>query len=378
MAKKIFYFSLSLFILVLIFLGAYNFAFKNNVNSPFADGGEQKTGKEEIVAVAGEEKIANILNEELLGAVSSEDGFVYYYSLDDQSIKRATLEGKNKTVLMSNLPGIATRVLFTNSRDQALLLLKQNSGGTLWYLAHIETKSLTPLKANMSRLAWDNLGQKIYYQYTDPTSGARSLNIANPDGSNWKKLTDLGTDDFFLTTVPKSSLVSFWSRPEAVSLAPIETINAVGESRRVAFAGAFGGDYSWSPSGDRLLISGSDTPTGEGFSLRVMAEKGTAQALSLPTLVSKTTWSKNGRILYYALPGGLPENAVLPDEYFTKPLNTKDTFWKVDVTTGKKTRLIELKSNTRNFDSSDLFLSENEDYLFFTDRVDKRLYRIEL
>lgn len=378
MAKKIFYFSLSLFILVLIFLGAYNFAFKNNVNSPVALGEAKKPEKEGMMTVAGEEKIANILNEELLGAVGSEDGFLYYYSLDDQALKKASLEGKNKTILINNLPGIATRVLFTESRDQALLLLKQSSGGTLWHLANLETKSLTPLKPEMGRLAWDNLGQKIYYQYTDPVTGSRSLNIANPDGSNWKKLTDLGADDFFLTAVPKSSLVSFWSRPEAVSLAPFETISATGEGRQVLFSGAFGGDYSWSPNGDRLIISGSDTSEGTGFSLRVMGEKGTAQNLSLPTLISKTAWSKNGRIVYYALPGALPENTLLPDDYFTKPLNTKDTFWKVDVTTGKKTRLIELKASTRSFDSSDLFLSDDEAFLFFTDRVDKRLYRIEL
>lgn len=378
MAKKIFYFSLSLFILVLIFLGAYNFAFKNNVNSPVAEGESRKSEKEGVLTVAGEEKIANILNEELLGAVGSEDGFLYYYSIDDQAIKRASLEGKDKTILINNLPGIATRVLFTEDRDQALLLLKQTSGGTLWYLAHLETKSLTPLKPEMGRLAWDNLGQKIYYQYTDPVTGSRSLNIANPDGSNWKKLTDLGADDFFLTAVPKSSLVSFWSRPEARSLAPFETISAVGEGRQVLFSGAFGGDYSWSPNGDRVIISGSDTSEGEGFSLRVMGEKGTAQNLSLPTLISKTAWSKNGRVVYYALPGALPENSLLPDDYFTKPLNTKDTFWKVDVTTGKKTRLIELKASTRSFDSSDLFLSENEEFLFFTDRTDKKLYRIEL
>lgn len=37
MAKKIFYFSFGFFVLVLIFWGAYNFAFKNNVNSPIAD-----------------------------------------------------------------------------------------------------------------------------------------------------------------------------------------------------------------------------------------------------------------------------------------------------------------------------------------------------
>lgn len=377
MAKKIFYFSLSLFILALIFLGAYNFAFKNNINSPFAEKPALESGQKEIIAVAGEEKIANVINEELIGAVASADGFLYYYSLDDQALKRSTLEGKSKTILISNLPGTATRVLFTKDQDQALLLLKQPGGGTLWHLANLQTKSLTPLKAEMGRLAWDNLGGKISYQYTDPVTGSRSLNIANPDGSEWKKLADLGVDDSFLASVPQSSLVSFWNRPTASSLAPLETVSIAGE-KRTFFSGVFGGDYSWSPDGDRLLISGSDSPNGEGFSLRVMQNGGEARSLSLPTIITKTVWSKNDRVVYYALPGGLPENTLLPDDYFSKPLSTKDTFWKVDVTTGKKSRLIELKAGTRSFDSSDLFLSEEEEFLFFIDRTDKRLYRIEL
>lgn len=379
MAKKIFYFSLGLFVLVLIFLGAYNFAFKNNINDPVADPSKKEFEKEDTDSASIKEASAsNPINETLLGATGSEDGFIYYYSLDDQSLKKATLEGRNKTVLMSNLPGVATRVLWSSKKDKALLYLKQSSGGMLWYFADLSGKTLVPLKPELSRLTWDNLGEKIFYQYTSPADGKRSLNIAGPDGSNWKKLADLGTRDFFLASVPQSSLISFWNRPAANDKSTFETIGTVGENRRTLSSEFFGGDYSWSPNGETVIISGSDTQRG-GLSLRALgANGGTARNLSIPTLLSKTVWSKDGRTLYYALPGALPENAVLPDDYFGKPLFTKDTFWKVDVVTGKKTRLIDLKESTQAFDTSDLFLSPKEDILYFTDRASKRLYSIEL
>jgi Tol biopolymer transport system component len=377
MAKKIFFFSLGFFVLVLIFLGAYNFAFKNNVNDPVADPTKKEFGKEEEEVIASPESITNPINEAVLGATASEDGMLYYYSLDDHSLKKATLEGRNKTVLMSNFPGTASRVLWSPKNDRVLLFLKQASGGTLWYSANITTKSLIPLKADMSRLVWDNLGEKIFYQYTDP-SGKRSLNIANSDGSAWKKLADLGTKDSFLASVPQSSLVSFWARPLAREKSPLETVNTVGENRRTLSGDFFGSDYSWAPNGENVVISGSDT-SGGALSLRIIPSTGgKASDLSIPTLISKTTWSKDGRTLYYALPGALPEGSVLPDDYFGKPLYTKDTFWKVDVVTGKKTRLIDLKENTQALDSSDLFLSPKEDFLYFIDRVSKRLYSIEL
>lgn len=378
MAKKIFFFSLGFFVLVIIFWGAYNFAFKNNVNSPVADPDKQEFQKDTSNApVLESDALSNPLSENIVGSTADESGTLYYYSLDDQSLKKATLEGRNKTVLMSNLPGSAARVLWSPKKDKVLLYLKQMSGGMLWYEASLSTKSLVPLKPEMSRLTWDNLGEKIFYQYTDG-SGKRTLNIANPDGSNWKKLTDLGTKDFFLASVPQSSLVSFWPRPLASEKSPLESISTVGENRQVLSGEFFGADYLWSPNGEYVLISGSSTARGP-LSLALLGrDGGTAKTLSIPTILSKVTWSKDNRTIYYALPGALPEGTILPDDYFNKPLFTKDTFWKMDITTGKKTRLLELNESTQALDSIDLFLSPEEDFLYFTDRVTKRLYRIEL
>lgn len=377
MAKKFFFFSLSLFILVLIFLGAYNFAFKNNVNDPVADPAKKSFGEgtsEPLFSAPG--MAESPINEGILGATLS-DGFLYYYSLDDQSLKKATTEGKNKTVLMSNLPGEVVRMLWSPQKTEVLLLLKQTAGN-LWYVATLGNKSLIPLKTEMGRLAWDNFGEKIFYQYTDPVSKKRSLNISNPDGSNWKKLTDLGTDDYFLSSVPGSSLASFWGRPTADRAMSLETVSISGEGRRSFSPPFYGADFLWSPNGEFLLTSSSDAPLGKNLSLRIIESTGAVKSLSIPTLISKAVWSKDSRTLYYALPGSLPENTILPNEYFEKNLHSKDTFWKIDVSTGKKSRLIELKETTQVFDSSDLFLSEEEDALYFTDRVTKRLYRIEL
>lgn len=377
MAKKIFFFSLSLFVLVLIFLGAYNFIFKHNVNNPVADPGKKQFDQEKndppFIAQGMAE---NPINEDILGAVATTDT-LYYYSLDDKALKKATLEGKNKSILMSNLPGEATRVLWSPKKTEVLLLLKQATG-TLWYYAELSNKTLIPLKPEIGRLAWDNFGEKVLYQYTDPLTKKRSLNIADPDGSNWKKLTDLGTDDFFLSSVPGSSLVSFWPRPSAERSATIETMTISGDGRKSLSSPLYGADYLWSPTGEYALVSGSTEETGKDFSLRLINSTGTTKNLEVPTLLSKTTWSKDGRTVYYALPGGLPENTLLPNDYFEKSLHSKDTFWKIDVPTGKKIRLIELKDATQTFDSSDLFLSPQEDALYFTDRVTKRLYRIEL
>jgi len=376
--KKVFYFSVGLLLLVLIFLAAYNFAFKNNINDPVADA-DKKNAAEDAAAREAQPatNIANPINENILGAAASPDGSLYYYSLDEQTLKKATLEGKDKSILLSNLPGKPLRIIWSPKRDRALLWLKQGGGRTLWHFADLATKTLIPLKPEVSRLVWNNLGDKVIYQHTDPASGERTLNMANPDGSGWTKLTALSHDSF-IAPLPKSTSISFWNKPNALEKTSFETVGLSGENRRPLLSEKFGADYLWSPDGEKVLVSISENRGGGDMLLNLMnANGGEFQNLSIPTLVSKAAWSKDSETVYYALPGALPDNAMLPNDYFDKPLYTKDTFWKMDTATGKKTRLTDLKEVTQNFDSSGLFLSPAEDALFFTDRVTQRLYRID-
>ncbi len=378
--KRVFYVSLGILVLTLIFLAAYNFIFRHNANDPIADKEKKEDIKEESASenARSAEKILSVINETVLGATSGDDT-LYYYSLDDQSLKKASLEGKDKEILMSNLPGTPARILWSPKRDRALLLLSQSGGTALWYFADFQIKTLVPLKPEMSRLSWDNIGDRIIYQYTDTKTGARSLNTAAPDGSGWKRLADLKDQDSFFAPVPKSTLISFWNRSNALEKTFFETIGITGENRRVLLTEKFGADYLWSPNGNRVLVSTSDQKGGHSLLLSVMNQNGGEfKNLSIPTFVAKTVWSKNGSVLYYALPGSLPENAVLPNDYFGRPLYTKDTFWKIDLENGKKTRLLDLDEVSQGFDSTDLFLSSSEDALFFTDRQTKRLYRIDL
>ncbi|MGK2848580.1 MAG: hypothetical protein ACSLEX_00730 [Minisyncoccota bacterium] len=379
--KKIFYFSSGFLILFLIFWLAYNFAFKNNINNPSITSSETDTliqqndfSKNVPSATV---VFTNPLNESLLGATVSANNRLFYYSLDDQSIKSASLEGKDKEVLMSHLPGTPERIIWSPKKDQALLLLKQGSM-SLWHLIDIGTKTLTPLKTEMSRIVWNNLGDKILYQYTDQVTKKRTLNISDPDGKNWKTLTDIKSDSF-IAPIPQSTSISFWNKPNALEKTFFESISVLGGDRRILLTEKFGADYLWSPDGDKVLVSATTSKGGGMVLLQSMnSNGGELKSLSVPTLISKAVWSSDGKTIYYALPGALPENVMLPNDYFEKPIFTKDTFWKIDTSTGKQSRLVDLQDITQNIDSADLFLSPKEDILFFTNRNTRKLYRIDL
>ncbi|MEA3323144.1 MAG: hypothetical protein U9Q12_02885, partial [Patescibacteria group bacterium] len=98
----------------------------------------------------------------------------------------------------------------------------------------------------------------------------------------------------------------------------------------------------------------------------------------IPTIVTKAIWSKDNKTVYYAQPNEVPDDVVWPNDYNDKKFITQDTFYKIDIETSKKSRIIELKDITEQVDATNLFISPSEDMLFFVNRVDGLLYRLKL
>jgi hypothetical protein len=371
--------SAGIFCILLIFWGVYNFGFKNNPNvARVSEPGKITQESSPLSLFRASSNIVVVVQEEVLSAAT--DGkSLFFYSLDEQAFKKSTLDGKERETLLSHLPGVPTRIVWSPSRKKALAQFKLANGSSLWHLVDLETKALLPLKSEMSRVVWDNTGSKIFYQYTDPQTSERSLNIASPDGTDWKSIAPLGTKEFFLAPVPGSVLVSFWQRPSAREKGSLSTLALTGGTPKTLLSDRLGADFLWSPSGDRVLMSATDSSEPGKSSLFLMnATGGELRALpNAASFIGKTTWSKDGRILYYALPGSLPESTILPNDYYEKNLHSQDSFWRIDTESNKTERLVELKDLTAAYDASDLFLSVKEDALYFIERKNRKLYRIE-
>lgn len=377
--KVFFGITAGIFVVLLLFWGVYNLGFRENPTvATVSDGSKIVAGSIFEDTLKPAEKITPLFSERILGATTY-GRFIYFYSLDEKAFRRSTIEGKDKEILLSDLPGNPVRIVWAPSRERAIALLKMSNGSTLWHTIDLSTKTLTPLKPEMSRIAWDNTGSKIFYQYTDPKTGERSLNSADPDGNNWKNITNLGTSDFFIAPVPSNVMVSYWNRPSAREKGSLSAISLAGGTSKSIVRDVFGGDFLWSPTGNKLVMQSTDIADPSKIKLSVMNESGgELQSLDMAqTLISKAVWSKNGKSLYYALPSPFSESAVLPNDYFEKNLHPQDSFWKLDVETRKAGRIIELKDITEAYDATDLFLSSDESSLYFTDRKSQKLYRIE-
>lgn len=381
MLKKIFWISLGFFLLTLVFLGVYEFAFKHNTLNPVAD--PEKKAQSTKKEIASEEDIARTLAfenflSEPIAFPGTEANHLFYYSTRDRQLKRISYDQKETGILMRQLSGEVKRLVWSPLYTSALALLEQD-GKMLWHYLDFRNQTQLPLKPEMSRLSWNTLGDSIFYQFTDPGTGATSLNMANFDGSNWKKLVDLEKGDYFLTAIPQSSRLAFWNKPDGFTEGRLESLSMTGDGRKVIVTGKFGSDYLWSPDGHTVLVGNTESKGSPVPVIGIVDENGNNyRDLRIPTLINKIVWSRDNQTLYYAQPGAFPSGTILPNDYYGKPLFTQDTFWKVNIKTGKRERLIPLNEMNQAFDATSLFLAPDETSLFFIDRESSKLYRISL
>lgn len=99
--------------------------------------------------------------------------------------------------------------------------------------------------------------------------------------------------------------------------------------------------------------------------------------LPVKTLPEKCAFSKlRKEIIFCAIPLNLA-GGDYPDDWYMGKVNFKDNLYEINYITSDLLA-INQKIENENFDIENLFLSPEENYLFFTDKNDKRLWRIKI
>lgn len=377
--KKIFIISLSLFCVSLLLFGIYNLSFKKpaEITPPTEIKAPEPIPKTppKISTVP----ITAISDEPALSPTLSSDGnAIKYYAKNSGRVYQIDFDGNDKrTFSDKELIGLNS-VLW--SPDKSKVITKFISAGEtkFYYYDYNELKS-TPLKNNVDEIAWQNTGNRIFYKYYDSKTKKRSLNISDPDGTNWTKLADIAFRDISIAQIPQSGVVSFWNKPDAFFETIFKFVPLIGGEEKEIMKGIFGADYLWNNNGSNALISHTDVKGGTKIQLSIInSNGGEFKNLNIPTLISKCVWLKDNKTALCALPGEIPASAIMPNDYNQEKFHTADTFWKVNTVTGEKTRVIELDKIDAKYDAANLFLNTDESTLFFVNKADGKLYRITL
>jgi len=322
------------------------------------------------------EKITNVTSDPIIAATIGPDGkTVRYYDALDGRVWTMTLRGTNKEVLLSETKGVPISVKWSYSGDSAII--KYDNGEIITY--NYVTNASNKLRDGMDDVVWAGVNDKILYKYYDESTKERSLNIASSDGTNWKKLADLPFRHTSFAQIPSSTLAVFWPSADANTMTELFTVSTISKhDPKKIFTDRNGVDFLFAPNGKKVLVS-SISDNGKSLTIGIMDNTGqNYNDLMVPTITKKSTWSKDGKKVYYAQPTNVPQDTVWPNDYNDKKFTSQDTFYKMDIETGKKERIIELDEITEKVDAVDLFLSPAEDVLFFKNRTNNLLYRLIL
>ncbi|OGI27735.1 MAG: hypothetical protein A2359_02750 [Candidatus Moranbacteria bacterium RIFOXYB1_FULL_43_19] len=387
MTKKIFAISTLLLVLVTGSIFAYNFLFKKpdsqdsgDETAKTSEEGQLKETKPSQIAGGEKASIQALSEESVFGATLSPDGgYLYVFLAENGQLNQIDLSGKLEKVISTEKFQNIKNVIWNKPRNKAIIKTEPSPGTVKFLYFDISGKKVSVLKENIDSVTWSNLGDKIIYTHYDPKTQKRTVNIADPNGSNWKVIAEIGYRSAEVAPVPGSSDLSFWPIPNAFTAASLVSVSFGGENQKEILKDRYGADFLWAPNGTRAAMSASDQKGGHKIDLLVMNRQGgEVQSLMLPTFASKCAWSSDSKYLYCAMPGNIPDSAILPNDWQEGKIAPSDTFWKVDASNGKRERLVDPEKIGGTYDALNPFLSSDEKSLFFVSKSDGKLYRLTL
>ncbi|OGF26747.1 hypothetical protein A2303_05120 [Candidatus Falkowbacteria bacterium RIFOXYB2_FULL_47_14] len=230
---------------------------------------------------------------------------------------------------------------------------------------------------------WENFdfspsGDKIVMKSIGLDPDNRWLAVANKDGSGSRIIEDLGENagSVYPDWSPNNQIIATYAKGVGFDRQEVFFVGLNDENFKSTVVEGRGFEPLWSPEGDRLLYSVYSTEDNLKPGLWVVNAEGESigtgrRKLNVETWAHKCAFG-GSEGLYCAVPEKLSEGAGLIPEL---GLRTKDNLYKIDPVTGQK-KLLAVPDGTYNI--SNVIISDNGYYLYFTDEKTGKLHQINL
>jgi hypothetical protein len=227
------------------------------------------------------------------------------------------------------------------------------------------------LPDNISDLSLSYDGTKIFYLLnTSENVSGIILNLSD------NKKTQVFDSRFteWLSFWPNSKMITLTTKPSGTTTGYMYAIDPSRKDLNRILGAVNGLITLTSPNGKLVLYSNS------GLALNVYdVESRGSSLLGLNTLAEKCVWGKGSDVVYCAI-SKFVSGGIYPDRWYKGEISFSDEIWKINIESGVTTKLIDPISvaGGEEIDGIKLMLDNNEDYLFFVNKKDSYLWKLDL
>ena len=220
-------------------------------------------------------------------------------------------------------------------------------------------------------------GQLVFKSLGDSPE-SRWLAVVNADGTKAVKIEPLGDKDatVYPRWSPAGQIVAMYREAKGLDSQNLYFLGLNKENLKSTIIEGQNFQGQWSTKGDRLLYSVSSGAAGFKPTLWIVEAQGESigqnrKNLGLETWSDKCGFADNDTV-YCAVPQTLAEGAGI---FSAEMDNSPSDLYKIDLKSGFKSK-IAVPEGSHNI--SQVIVSENESYLYFTSQTDGKLYKINL
>lgn len=309
--------------------------------------------------------------------ITSDKKQVIYYLRSSGNIWKSDFDGANLSQVSSIFLENLIKALWSPDKSKEITIFEDGLGNVSKYFYDHTTNKSLPLNKYMNYVVWSPDSKKIAYQYQNDFTSENTISLANPDGSNYSIILKTRMKDLNLNW-PKGSEIYLQEKPSGLVPSSLYSLNSLSKTFGEVLSNINGLSVKWSADGSKILYS-QTTTNGKGISLFVANRNGSnPKSLSIATMAEKCAWAQDLRYIFCAIPKNIAEAKVLPDDFYKGTFLADDDFFKINIDTGEKTKILEDSQMTEIYDADDLFLSPDESYLFFINKSNGLLYSIKL
>ena len=305
--------------------------------------------------------------------LASDGNNAIYYDRASGLFYKITPDGKS-TPLSDEVFYNVDNVTWAPSKQKAIL--EYPDGSNIVY--DFNTKQQVTLPKHWKDFSFSPDSNQIVLKSMGLNEENRWLAVSNSDGSKANKIELLGDKDATVDPnwSPNNQIIAMYREDIDFDRQNLYFVGLNDENFKGTITEGRGFRGQWSTKGDRLLYSVYSSSSGYRPTLWIVEASGenigqNRRNLSLETWADKCTFGDNDSV-YCAVPKSLQEGSGI---FYNELDNSACDIYKIDLKTGFKSR-IAIPEGEHNI--QDIMVTANGSYLYYTDKNDGRLYRINL